>query len=238
MHLTYLPNAHIGLCVLPEEESAHCVKVLRLQVGSALLVTNGQGTLFHAVLTEAHPKKAVILLKEVVQDTPNESFEVHIAIAPTKNIERIEWFIEKAVEIGIHRVSLFTSFHSERKQVRIDRLEKISIAAMKQSMKLFAPKIEPLVTFDEFLKLPVHGQRFIAYIDEQPLPLLAQKLSPQSNCTILIGPEGDFSKDEIALAIAKGYQPISLGKARLRTETAGLIACATVHFINQYHEKV
>lgn len=233
MHFSYLPEADLGLHTLSEEESFHCAKVLRMKAGDPIAVTNGKGKIFQGLLVDGHPKKAVVELTELKETYDQWPFHLHIAIAPTKNIDRLEWFIEKAVEIGVNEISLFTSFHSERKQLRLDRLEKIMLAAMKQSMKSFLPKINALASFDQLLDRTFNGEKFIAYIDDTVVELLGNALQAATECTILIGPEGDFSAKEVAQARAKGFKTVSLGAARLRTETAGIVACHTVQIINQ-----
>jgi 16S rRNA (uracil1498-N3)-methyltransferase len=232
MHIFYLPEATQGYMNLPEEESKHCVRVLRLEAGENILITNGKGHLFDATLIDAHPKKAIVELSAARKGYDYWPFHLHIAIAPTKNIERLEWFLEKATEIGIDEISLFTSYHSERRIVKTERLEKILIAAMKQSVKSRLPKINDVIPFDRFIKSEIKGQKFIAWIDDEVSEQLLDACLPETDCTILIGPEGDFSKEEVNLAIENGYKPISLGKARLRTETAGLASCHIVQLIN------
>lgn len=233
MHFAYLPEAALGFCNLSEDESAHCVRVLRMKSGDAIKVSNGKGKLFSGVLADAHPKKAIVELTQKELPYDHWDYHLHIAIAPTKNQDRLEWFIEKAVEIGVNEVSLFTAFHSERKFLREDRLEKIILSAMKQSMKSFLPKLNPIKSFRALMEHEGHGQKFIAYIDDNVDTLLTDRVEQGTDCFILIGPEGDFSKDEVALAISKGFETVSLGSARLRTETAGVVACHTVHLINQ-----
>ncbi|MDP2235608.1 MAG: 16S rRNA (uracil(1498)-N(3))-methyltransferase [Bacteroidales bacterium] len=232
MHIFYLPEATEGYVNLPEEESKHCVRVLRLEAGDKMLVTNGKGNLYDAILIDAHPKKAIAELSVPKKGYDHWPFHLHIAIAPTKNIERLEWFLEKGTEIGVDEISLFTSFHSERRIVKTERLEKIMIAAMKQSLKSRLPKLNNVVSFEKFVKSNRTGQKFIAWIDDKVKENLIDVCLPETDCTIIIGPEGDFSQDEVKLAIENGFKPISLGKARLRTETAALASCQTVQMIN------
>ena len=173
-----------------------------------------------------------IVKTELNGGKPN--FRVHIAIAPTKNIERIEWFLEKATEIGINRVTPLLCRFSERKEIKAERLEKVMISAMKQSLKAYLPQLDELTRFNEFIQQPFDGQKYIAHCDNQHRDLLRNKVIPGQNYLILIGPEGDFSTEEIELALKHGFQPVSLGESRLRTETAGLVACHTVNLLNQF----
>ncbi|MBR6091828.1 MAG: 16S rRNA (uracil(1498)-N(3))-methyltransferase [Bacteroidales bacterium] len=233
MNVFYLPDAQNGMVSLPEEESKHCVKVLRMQEGDRFCVTDGKGSLYDAELVEAHPKRAVACLSNQRPGYDNRAFRIEIAIAPTKLNERTEWFLEKATEIGINKVQLFASFHSERRVANVERFRKVMIAAMKQSIKSKLPEIEDVVDFNKLVKQPFDGQKFIAWIDDDVTELLCDKYEKGENALILIGPEGDFSREEVQLAKDNGFIPVSLGDARLRTETAAVVACHTVNLINQ-----
>ena len=224
MNVFYIPNATEGLTTLSEDESKHCVKVLRMTEGERFCVTNGEGFLFDAELVEALPKRATVNLTNQRKGYDHWGFNLEIAIAPTKLNERTEWFLEKATEIGIDRVRLFTSYHSERRAANVERFQKVMVAAMKQSIKSRLPKVEDLVAFDKLVKQPFEGQKFIAWIDDD---------KKGENVLVLIGPEGDFSPEEVALAKENGFVPCSLGEARLRTETAAIVACHTIQLINQ-----
>jgi 16S rRNA (uracil1498-N3)-methyltransferase len=160
------------------------------------------------------------------------NFRVHVAIAPTKNMERIEWFLEKATEIGIDHINPLLCCFSERKEIKGERLEKVMVSAMKQSLKAYLPQLDPLTRFSDFISQPFEGQKFIAHCDEQHRDVLKQLILPNQQYLILIGPEGDFSPEEISLAIQAGFHPVSLGDSRLRTETAGLVACHTFNLMN------
>lgn len=232
MYVFYLSDAQEGLLNLPEEESKHCVKVLRMQSGDSFCVTNGKGLLFDAVLRDPHTRHAVIELSNPHKGYDHWDFKIQIGIAPTKNNERTEWFLEKATEIGIDKVSFFESYHSERRTIKLNRFEKVVVAAIKQSVKSRLPEIEDIVPFEKLIEQAFEGQKFIAWIDESVQDTLAKSYKKGSNCFILIGPEGDFSNDEVQLAIKKGFVPVSLGDARLRTETAAFVACQIVHTIN------
>ena len=229
MNVFYLPEAKTGTMVMPEDESKHCVKVLRMAVGERFCVTNGKGSLFDAQLVEAMPKHAVIELSNERAGYDNTSYNIEIAVAPTKLNERMEWFLEKATEIGISRVRLFTSYHSERREANVERFRKVMIAAMKQSIKSNLPIIDEIVSFENLVKQPFDGQKFIAWIDDDVTEQLCDLYQKGQNALVLIGPEGDFSKEEVALAKQNGFVPVSLGEARLRTETAALVA---VHIMN------
>jgi 16S rRNA (uracil1498-N3)-methyltransferase len=233
MNVFYLPEAEIGLVNLPEEESKHCVRVLRMQSGDKVCVTNGKGLLMDAELYDPNPKRCVLKVSKARQGSDFWPFYLHIAIAPTKNIERIEWFLEKVTEIGVDEITLFSSSHSERKIVRPDRLEKIIVSAVKQSIKSRIPKLNDLLSFNKLVKQEFAGMKYIAWIDDSIQETLVKDYQAGESVLILIGPEGDFSNEEVVLARQNGFKPISLGRSRLRTETAGLVACQTIQLINQ-----
>ena len=233
MQMFYLPEAAEGLVNLPEEESKHCVKVLRMNAGDTFSVTDGKGFIYDAVLADASPKHATAELSNKREGYDHWNYTLQIAIAPTKLNERMEWFLEKATEIGIDRVSLFTSYHSERRAANVERFEKILISAMKQSLKSRLPQLYDLVSFEKLVSQPFDGQKFIAWIDDDVTDCLCNMYSKGSNVLVLIGPEGDFSPEEVVLAKQHGFVPVSLGDARLRTETAAVIACNTIQIVNQ-----
>ena len=233
MNVFYLPTAQLGTISFPEEESKHIVKVLRMKEGDRFCVTDGNGSLYDAELVDAHPKRAAAELSNQRQGYDLRDFKVSIAIAPTKLNERTEWFLEKATEIGIDEVKLFASYHSERRTANVERFKKIIVAAMKQSVKSKMPVIEDIVAFDKLVRQNYDGQKFIAWIDDDVTEQLCDLYRKGENALVLIGPEGDFSKEEVALAKENGFVPVSLGKARLRTETAAVVACHTIQLINQ-----
>ncbi|MBO4328612.1 MAG: 16S rRNA (uracil(1498)-N(3))-methyltransferase [Bacteroidales bacterium] len=237
MNVFYIQGAQEGLTTLPEEESKHCVKVLRMTEGDRFCVTDGAGSLYDAELVEALPKRATARLSNRRPGYDHWGFQLEIAIAPTKLNERTEWFLEKATEIGIDRVRLFTSYHSERRAANVERFQKVMVAAMKQSIKSRLPKVDDLMPFDKLVKQPFEGQKFIAWIDDDVKECLCDLYHKGENALVLIGPEGDFSPEEVALAKENGFVPCSLGDARLRTETAALVACHTVQLINQMKGK-
>jgi 16S rRNA (uracil1498-N3)-methyltransferase len=232
MNIFYEPNILQNL-QLSEDESRHAIKVLRLSAGDLLYVVDGIGNFFTCEITIPHEKKCGLKIIEQKADFGKRDFRIHLVIAPTKNLDRIEWMVEKCVEIGIDEISFIQTRYSERKEIKIPRIQKITIGAMKQSLKAFLPKINEMISWKEFLKSDfTKTQTFIAHLEEGERVLLQNAATSKGNYTILIGPEGDFSPDEIKQAIEKGFKPVSLGESRLRTETAGLIACHTLNLIN------
>ncbi|MGD1946214.1 MAG: 16S rRNA (uracil(1498)-N(3))-methyltransferase [Croceivirga sp.] len=213
------------------EESKHIIKVLRKAEGDLLHITNGRGSLFEAQLLEANPKKckAQIIAEE---RTINRLHSLHIAIAPTKMNDRFEWFLEKATEIGINEITPILCKHSERKTIKPERLERVLQSAMKQSLQTYLPKLNPLTSFEQFISSAKGELQFIAHCHEGEKLDLKRRTQADKDVLVLIGPEGDFSKSEVTLAIDNGYRPISLGRNRLRTETAGIVACSTVAMMN------
>ncbi|ADB37402.1 16S rRNA (uracil(1498)-N(3))-methyltransferase [Spirosoma linguale] len=235
MHLFYQPEIIAGEATqhLTEDDSRHAIKTLRLRAGDAITVTDGHGNQYAAVIHETDLRQCAFRIK-AVQTTPPRPFSVRICVAPTKNLDRIEWFVEKAVEVGIERISFFFGQHSERRVLKLERIEKIAIAAMKQSLQSFLPKLDDAVSFGEMLKTIGDEQRFIAHLPaNQPLVNLAKQATEAGQYVVLIGPEGDFSDTEIQQALAAGFQVATLGPNRLRTETAALTACQILNFINQ-----
>jgi 16S rRNA (uracil1498-N3)-methyltransferase len=233
MHLFYTPDLQNDTYRLSEEESKHCVRVLRLSEGDTLFLVDGKGLFCEAVITTAHPKACMLKVVDRKTNYGKRNYGITIAVSPTKNIDRYEWFLEKATEIGIDAVIPVISRHSERKEIKQERLQKVMVSAIKQSIKAYLPELKPLQTFREVLKSPFTGQRFIAHCNEGEKVLLRDAVKKGENVLIMIGPEGDFSNEEVESAIMEGYVPVSLGDSRLRTETAALVACHTVNMINQ-----
>lgn len=231
MQIFYTPDISVNL-ELPEEEAGHCVRVLRLTEGAEILLTDGKGYFYKATITRAHPKHCTVEIADSWQAEKPWSFYVHIAVAPTKNMDRMEWFAEKATEIGIDEITCLNCRFSERREVKPARLEKILVSAMKQSQKALLPKLNGMTDFKSFVKQPFDGRKFIAHCEEGEKPLIKEIYHAGENALVLIGPEGDFSPEEIELAKANGFEAISLGKSRLRTETAALTACHTLHVLN------
>lgn len=218
---------------LSEEESQHAVRVLRLQAGDELEVVDGAGGYYFAVVTNPHPKHCEFQIKETITEYGKRDYRLHIAIAPTKNIERLEWFIEKCTEIGVDEITPILCRFSERKIIKPERLEKIIVSAAKQSLKAYFPILNPMCSFRDFIQQTTVSQKFIAHCYEQDKQLLQRVYQKSFDAVILIGPEGDFSPEEVQKAIQHHYQPVSLGNSRLRTETAGVVACHTISLINE-----
>ena len=223
------------LITFPKDESKHIIRVLRKNEGDLLHITNGKGLLFQAEIINDDAKQCVArILSHEVQPAP--PYYLHMIVAPTKMNDRYEWFLEKAVEIGVHEITPVLCEHSERKVVKIERYERVLLSAMKQSLHLHFPKLNDAVTFRDLMEKDLNGTRFIAHCEQvTQKPYLQKKVHPQQQVNILIGPEGDFSREEIDLALTKGWKQISLGDSRLRTETAAIVACHTVAMINQDH---
>ncbi len=232
MHLFFTPSIHGKYHELGEEESRHIVKSLRLSEGDAVELTDGKGGLFKAELKEVYQKKCLLAIKDKLDTGPRANYSLHVAIAPTKNIDRYEWFVEKATEIGIDEITPLLCFHSERKRIKPERLERIAVAAMKQSRKTWLPGINDFTKFMEIIKRDGYNKKFIAHCKKPNLPYLKDTCRQNESSLVLIGPEGDFSEEEINEARSIGFQEISLGNSRLRTETAGLVACQTINQLN------
>ncbi|MDR1682351.1 MAG: 16S rRNA (uracil(1498)-N(3))-methyltransferase [Candidatus Symbiothrix sp.] len=232
MLLFYAPDVLID-GFLPETESQHCIRVLRKQIGDKLDVTDGKGAFYKAQIVEAHPKHCRVEILETIPYRPYWNNRIEIAVAPTKNLDRIEWFAEKAMETGINKITFLKTRFSERKEMKTDRIRKILVSAMKQSEKAVLPELQEMTDFKGFITQPFSGQKAIAHCYAGEKPLLSQWYRPNENILVLIGPEGDFSEEEVALANRNGFQSISLGESRLRTETAALAVCFGVQVLNQ-----
>ncbi len=228
MHIFYTPEISPGFCFLNKNESNHCVKVLRLKLNDIIQLVDGKGNSYEAKIINPNSKKCEFEVINKIENFGKRNFELSIAIAPTKNINRFEWFLEKSTEIGIEHILPFKSFHSERKIIKQERSEKVIIAAMKQSVKAYKPDLKEMQSLKNLIKNNFEGQKFIAYCktDNQ----IEQKRVADENVLILIGPEGGFSEQEIDLAKKYGFIPISFGKSRLRSETAGVVACTYFSF--------
>ncbi len=232
MFLFYLKEIKDDLNFLNAEESRHCVKVLRLKEGDHVNITDGRGYIYKSEITDANTQRCAVKIVEKEKVFDKRPYYLHMAVAPTKNISRFEWFIEKAVEIGVDEVTPVICENSERKTVKTERLEKIAVAAMKQSLKAYMPIINEAEEFNGFIRKDIAVQKFIGYIDDTENAHLKDHVEPDKNVTILIGPEGDFSRDELNRAKETNFVPISLGKSRLRVETAAIAACYIVNLIN------
>mgnify|MGYP001386331160 CR=1 FL=1 len=214
-------------------ESKHIVRVLRKQINDTLKITNGKGFLFDVKIIIASDKKCLAEVTHFEEKSKPWNYYLHIAIAPTKSNDRIEWFLEKATEIGVDEITPIICSNSERRIVKLERFDKIIQSAMKQSLKFTLPKLNKPIKLNDFLKQDLDGQVCIAHCEEQEKTLLQSVVKPSEKTTILIGPEGDFSSEEIKKCLSKNMTPISLGESRLRTETAALVAVNTISFINQ-----
>jgi 16S rRNA (uracil1498-N3)-methyltransferase len=234
MQLFYNSNIKQGdtTFFFDKEESKHIVKVLRKKESDKIFLTNGLGYFFESEIIAASEKKCEIRIANVQFHEPT-SYHIHIAVAPTKMNDRLEWFFEKATEIGIHEITPIICDNSERKVYKIDRAEKIIQSAMKQSLQMYLPKINEPISYSQFVKQQLEGQKFIAHCEETERKTFQNEIKPNEKVTILIGPEGDFSTKEIKLALENQFIPVTLGNTRLRTETAALVACHTIALINE-----
>ncbi|MNX99237.1 Ribosomal RNA small subunit methyltransferase E [compost metagenome] len=216
-----------------KEESKHIIKVLRKKEGDNLYVTNGLGELFKTEITLASDSKCLVKIVSSEKSEPSKYY-LHLAVAPTKMNDRFEWFLEKATEIGISEITPIICDHSERKVIKTDRFDKSILSAMKQSLHYYLPKLNEPILFKDFIKQQKsEGLNLIAHCEETDKKSLKEVVKPNKDVTILIGPEGDFSEKEIKLALENKYIPVTLGNTRLRTETAAVVACHSVVFINE-----
>lgn len=218
---------------LSEEESKHAVRVLRLKNGDIISLVDGKGTLFEAAITDANPKKCRLKIKKTRPGFGKRDFYLHIACAPTKNIDRFEWFLEKATEAGIDEITPLICKRSERTTVKTERLNKTLVSAMKQSVKAYLPRLNEAVSFEKFCSGSFSEKKFIAHCREGLKPHLKNEIGKNESCLVLIGPEGDFTEEEVIYAKQKGFREINLGNSRLRTETAAIFACNLVNVINE-----
>lgn len=232
MHRFYAPLIAVN-GTLPEEESRHAVKVLRMAEGDELEVVDGRGNLYRCHVTMAHQKHTQVAIDNTEHVAPHWRRRLTLAVAPTKNLDRMEWLVEKAVEVGVDRIVPLLCEHSERRVLKTERLTKIMVSAMKQSLKATLPQLDELTPLDELLAEAATGDRFVAYCDES-LPReqrreLAREVCADRDTTLLIGPEGDFSPAEVERLVAAGFIPVTLGESRLRTETAALVGVVLMH---------
>ena len=238
MHLFFIADISDTIIPLPAEEAKHCIGVLRLREGQSITVTDGKGFFYDASIQTVTKKQVTVSIHGRKECPPDRNYKLHIGIAPTKNSNRFEWFIEKVTEIGIDEITPLLTHNSERRDLRNDRLEKIMISAMKQSLKATKPVLNPIISLDEFLNNRYSDhQLFIAYCTQEKRILLRDIYKPGENAVLLIGPEGDFTSEEVEQANLAGYQTISLGRSRLRTETAGITSCHSFYLLNQNYLK-
>ncbi len=231
----YAPDLRPGhpTYLLPEDESKHAVRVLRLTLGDALTLVDGQGHVYTATVADANPKRCALSIMSYEAVAPRTTY-THVAVAPTKNLDRMEWLVEKAVEVGIERLTFLRCAHSERRELKLDRLEKIAVSALKQSGQAWLPQLDELTDFTDFMQDIDPATTFIAHLEEGERTSLTQVVAAAPRCCVLIGPEGDFSPAEIELALSRGVRPVTLGASRLRTETAALAAVFTAHIARDF----
>ncbi|MEA1898750.1 MAG: 16S rRNA (uracil(1498)-N(3))-methyltransferase [Bacteroidota bacterium] len=233
MQVFYLPGMTQGLNVLNPEESHHCSRVLRTGKEEEVNFIDGEGGFATGKIIQPHPRKTIIEIREIKTNFNKRSYYLHIAIAPTKNIDRFEWFLEKAVEIGIDEITPLICERSERRTIKTERLNKRILSAMKQSMNAFKPRLNELTSFKTFLNQINEANRYIAYRGQDAPPQLKEQPLLNSSSLILIGPEGDFSPGEVKMALKNNIKQVGLGPSRLRTETAGIVCCHTTSLLNQ-----
>lgn len=232
MHLFHCPDLSSALIELPEEEAHHAVHVLRLAMGARVGLLDGRGTKAEAELMEVSKRRVLAQVVERTLHPAERSARIHLAVAPTKQMDRYEWFVEKAVEIGVDRITPLVTARTERAKLRSDRLERVAIAAMKQSQRTWLPTVDGLTTLTELLRSPLPTQRFFGWCDGDHAPLM-QAYSSGSDALVLIGPEGDFTPEEAATLRSSGFTAVGLGAVRLRTETAALAACTWMSLAQQ-----
>ncbi len=232
MQLFYTPHIQNDHCILPKEEAQHCIKVLRMQQGDSICLIDGKGGLYYGTLENANVKSCVVQITKTIKDYGKRDYYVHLAIAPTKNISRYEWFVEKATELGIDEITPILCERSERKVIKTERLNKVILSAVKQSVKAYIPKLNELTKFTDFIKNADAEGKFIAHCEDVPKQALQSVITPKTSVLIMIGAEGDFSSTEIELAKEQGFTDVHLGESRLRTETAGVVACHIANLMN------
>mgnify|MGYP003445039470 FL=1 len=235
MKLFFAPEITLPQYTLPEEESKHCIRVLRMRVGDELHLTDGKGNMYRCKVVSDNVKHCVVEVVETTAEYEKMSYRLVMAVAPTKNIDRFEWFLEKATEVGVSEVYPLECDHSERRQIKDEREEKVITSAVKQSLKAYHPILHPLTRFKDVVKLPFEGDKFIAHCNDAmgDKEYLGKLIKKGGDTLILIGPEGDFSEEEITFALENGFKAISLGKERLRTETAAVVATVVTSTINK-----
>lgn len=232
-NLFYQPGINQGTYYLSPEESKHCIRVLRKKNGDSIILTDGSGNFYNALITDDNANQCQFTVQDTWQE-PTKKFSIHLAISPTKNPDRIEWMVEKCVELGIDKITFLNCKNTERQTLKYERMVKISLSAMKQSFRATAPIISPIIPFQEFMNITplTDTESFIAFVDTANPNHLLSAAKPGRHYCVLVGPEGDFTPDELTIALAKGYKKVSLGNCRLRTETAGLAACHILNLVN------
>ncbi len=231
MQLFYTPDVQSSVYTLNREESRHISKVMRLKVGDIIHLTDGRGRMMECSLLDNDPKGVSVQIVKGLEDYGKRDLHIHMVVAPTKNIDRFEWFLEKATEIGIEEITPILCEHSERKVIRHDRLERVITAAMKQSLKAYHPVLNELTPLKQFLNEDISGRKFIAHLDEKDPKDIKHLYQKEEKVTIMIGPEGDFSSEEVQKAVDTGFEMAALGTSRLRTETAAVAACHAINLL-------
>lgn len=233
MHLFYTPTINSEIHQLDEEESKHCIRVLRLQIGDQVSLIDGKGGSYIAEIIVAHPKKTMLKVVTYMAEFGKRNHYLHIAVAPTKNIDRFEWFLEKATELGIDEITPIICDRSERKEIKVERSNKIITSAVKQSLKAYHPQLNHQISFKEMMLKKQEALLYIAHCEKGEKFYIQNEFKAHQKYLILIGPEGDFSTKEIEIALQNGFVPITLGESRLRTETAALQACFEINYLNR-----
>lgn len=234
MQIFYAPGIQSNEFILDEKESKHCIRVLRQRKGDTVKIIDGKGSLYEGVISEPDYKACKIKITGIIRDFEKRSYNLDIAISPLKNPERFEWFVEKSVEMGVNRIIPLICHNTEKHSLKEERIEKVIISAMKQSLKATKTSLEEQVEFDRLIKRPSEDKKMIAHCNSSfDRKKISEVLAPGNNAIVLIGPEGDFTYNEIKLAIGSGFESVHLGDSRLRSETAGIAACHSVYFINQ-----
>jgi 16S rRNA (uracil1498-N3)-methyltransferase len=234
MQIFYVPGITGKTCLMDENNSRHSIRVLRMTKGDRLKLVDGNGNLYEGIISDPDPSGCMVTITSVLRDFEKRGYRMHIAISPIKNQERFEWFIEKSVEIGVDEITPVICRNTEKPGIKKDRINNIIIAAMKQSLKAYIPSLNEPVAFSEFINSDHSGTKMIASCNpDSERKKIDQVYEKNSDAVILIGPEGDFTGEELKLAFRRGYKPVHLGTSRLRTETAGIAACYSVYFINQ-----
>ena len=235
MQLFYAPDITLPRYTLNEEESKHCIRVLRMRLDDELHITDGKGNLYRCKVVDDNVKRCTVEVVHTTQNYEPLPYKLTMAVAPTTNFDRFEWFLEKATEVGIYEVFPLECDHSERRQIKIDREEKVITSAVKQSLKAYHPTLHTMTSFKEVVTMPFEGDKFIAHCNDAlgEREYLGKLVKKEGNTQILMGPEGDFSQEEITFALDNGFKAISLGKERLRTETAALVATVITSTINK-----
>jgi 16S rRNA (uracil1498-N3)-methyltransferase len=234
MQIFYAPGINGGIYNLDEKESRHCIRVLRMVKGTPVKLIDGKGNLYEGIISIPDPKMCQIIVHNVISDFEKRPYRLHIAVSPLKNTDRFEWFIEKSVEIGIDEITPIICKNTEKQSIKYDRLNNIIISAMKQSLKANLTLLNEVCLLEDFIENSIPGKKIIAHCnDEIERKGVSKVYSKGEDAVFLLGPEGDFSEQEIKSSVAKGYISVHLGRSRLRTETAGIAACHSIYLLNQ-----